>query len=390
MKHIFLTVCIIFLSISVSQAQETKNNKEKNQYQESLHIIVKDNVKPDIYINGKKIDFEIFKLLDAAKIESMDVIKNEKALKEYNAPNGVILIKTKKETDSSMTIRGSNSINTYKTSGSPKIIIDGKESSKENLEKLSPDDIDNIKIIKGKEAMEKYNSEPGVIIVKSNKEKIQIKKSKNESVTIKAGTRLSDYFTVAERYLYNDFSEGKAIFKNGKIYPSVFNYNFLSGEMEFINSNDTVIVADKKDLTSIIVSQDTFYYHSGYLQMIRNGLLKVYSKQGIVIKDIFKKGAMGAVNRSTASEAEHYLLNSLSNDLVVDINIVIQIEEQFFFSTNGEDYIRFNRLNIIKIIPGKKDILNNYIVSSKTDFNSREDVLKLANIVSKLLSENYN
>lgn len=187
MKHIFLAACIICLSISISHAQETKSNKEKNQSQESLHIKVKDEVKPDIYINGKKYDFEILELLDADKIESMDVIKNEKALKEYDAPNGVILIKTKKKTDSSMTIRGTDNLKTQVTnpsikikgtkslapyaSAKPKIIIDGKVASKEELEKLSPSDILSIEVVKGEEAIKTYNSKSGVIIVKSKKGK---------------------------------------------------------------------------------------------------------------------------------------------------------------------------------------------------------------------------
>ena len=211
---------------------------------------------------------------------------------------------------------------------------------------------------------------------------------KNEPVIVKAGTRVIDYFPVADRYLYADFTKGEAVFRNERIYPSVFNYNFLSGEMEFIKSNDTLYITDKRDLLSIVVAQDTFYHHNGYLQMIRSGQFKVFLKQSIVMKDIRKKGAMGTVNRSAASESYDYLLTAgLSTDLVADIDLVLQKEELYFFSISGEDFVRFNKKNIIKILPGKKDIIKNYIQSKKIDFESREDLLNLADIVSKLLSE---
>jgi hypothetical protein len=210
----------------------------------------------------------------------------------------------------------------------------------------------------------------------------------NESVTVKAGTRLIDYFPVAERYLYADFTKGEAVFTNERTYQSMFNYNFLSGEMEFINSNDTLIIKDKSDLISIVVAKDTFYYDSGYLQIIRNGPLKVCLKQIFVIKDILKKGAMGTVNRSAASESYDYLLTSpLSRDLVADIDMVFRKEELYFFSITGEDFRRFTRNNIIRSVPGKKDIIDNYILSTKTDFKSREDLLRLADIVNMLLAE---
>jgi len=213
---------------------------------------------------------------------------------------------------------------------------------------------------------------------------------KNESVIVKAGTRVIDYFPIADRYLYADFTKGKAIFNNERVFPSVFNYNFLLGEMEFIKSNDTLIITDKKNLLSIVVAQDTFYYHSGYLQMIRSGQLKVWLKHSIVMKDVLKKGAMGTTNRSAASESYDYLLtNGLSKDLVADIDMVFRKEEVYIFSTSEEDFVRFNKKNIIKIIPEKENDVKNYIKLNKIDFESREDLLSLADFVSKLLSEKY-
>ena len=209
---------------------------------------------------------------------------------------------------------------------------------------------------------------------------------KNDQVIVKAGTRVIDYFPIADRYLYPGFTEGKAIFTNERVYPSMYNYNFLSGEMEFIKSNDTLMITDKRDLLSIVVAEDTFYYHSGYLQMIRGGRFKVYVKQNIVMKDIRKKGAMGTINRSAASESYDYLLaNAQSMNLVADIDLVLQKEDTYFFSTSGVDFIRFNRNNIIQILP--EDIVKNYLKSNKVDFKSREDLLRLANFVSKFLGE---
>lgn len=207
----------------------------------------------------------------------------------------------------------------------------------------------------------------------------------NESVIVKAGTSVKDYFPLVERYLYPDFTEGIAFLTNDRIIPSLYNYNFLTSEMEFIKSNDTLFITNKKDLISIVVAQDTFYYHGGYLQLIRSGQFKVFLKQGIVIKDIRKKGAMGTINRSAASESYDYFLDGhLSRKLVADIDMELQKAEKYFFSTAGEKFIPFNKKNLIKIMPGNRYFITNYIELKKVDFKSREDVLNLADFVSKL------
>lgn len=210
-----------------------------------------------------------------------------------------------------------------------------------------------------------------------------------DQVIVKAGTRVIDYFPVSDRYLYDGFTAGEAVFTNNRIYPSAFNFNLLTGEMEFIKSTDTLMITDKTDLLSIVVAQDTFYYGKGYQQIIQDGQFKVYVKRGIVIKDIRKKGAMGTVNRSAASESYDYLLaNSLSNNLVADIDMVLEKEDAYYFSTDGKDFTRYTKTNVAKAVPGKKDVITSYINATKTDFKSKDDLLKLANIVNKILSEN--
>ncbi len=169
MKKIILTTCVIVLSICLVQAQTT----DKSPKQETLHVKLKDGAKPDIYVDGKKFDFPL-DLLDTDRIESVDVIKGKMAIKEYNSKHGVIIITTKKKelkvNEPQPQVKVIDYADIKKT---PKIIIDKKNSSQEVLNKLSPDDIESIKVIKDEQAVKKYNAPNGVIIIttkKGNKE----------------------------------------------------------------------------------------------------------------------------------------------------------------------------------------------------------------------------
>ena len=128
--------------------QLCKRKKEKSRCSTECYYLGSN---PDVYIDGKKYEYSIIDLLDTDKIESIDVLKGEKALKEYNAPNGVILIKTKSEKEGQIKFRNSNG--TVDGSDDPLVIIDGKVADKGMLEKLSPVDIESITVLKGENAL---------------------------------------------------------------------------------------------------------------------------------------------------------------------------------------------------------------------------------------------
>ncbi|PPK95432.1 hypothetical protein LY01_01019 [Nonlabens xylanidelens] len=164
MKNLILTLCALLLSISIIQAQENKKTVDNSSNKEKLHIKIKDGAKPDIYVDGKKFDFPM-DILDSDMIESVSVVKGDKALKEYNSKNGVVLIVTKKK---NAEIDNASANNEGKA---PMIIINGKNSDRKTLEKLSPDDIESIEVFKDERALKKYNATNGVIVVTTKKEK---------------------------------------------------------------------------------------------------------------------------------------------------------------------------------------------------------------------------
>ncbi|QTE21426.1 hypothetical protein [Polaribacter cellanae] len=154
MKKILIAIFISCISIANFSAQ----NK--------LKVEVKAEKKPDVYIDGVKYNYTIVNLLDQTKIESIDIIKDEKALKEYKAPNGVILIKTKKNSKPNLSI-DEKKPSSKKEDKEPLVIINGKVANKAALSNISTQNIASVKVLKGKEAIKQYKSPNGVIIIKT-------------------------------------------------------------------------------------------------------------------------------------------------------------------------------------------------------------------------------
>lgn len=207
-------------------------------------------------------------------------------------------------------------------------------------------------------------------------------------ITVKAGTKILDYFPVKERYRYPDFSVGQLMFKNGNFSYGRFNYNFLMGEMEFLQSKDTLSIINKKDISFIVVAQDTFLYDNGYIELILGGPLKVGLMQNFKLKEIQRKGAFGAVNRS--SSIDTYNSMSLAGnfyELIPNEDWVFQKTEKYFLSTSERGFVQFNKKNVMEAFPQKEDVIKDYIKSNKIDFDSRKDLFQLVDYLRGILSE---
>jgi hypothetical protein len=99
MKKTLFTLLILVLTTSIIQAQK---KEQKAEDKTSLHLKIKSEANPVIYVDGKKFDFPIY-IINPDNIASMNVIKGEEAINKYNAPEGVLLITTKKPNDDGTT-----------------------------------------------------------------------------------------------------------------------------------------------------------------------------------------------------------------------------------------------------------------------------------------------
>jgi hypothetical protein len=210
----------------------------------------------------------------------------------------------------------------------------------------------------------------------------------NTLITVKAGTRILDYFPVKERYRYPDFSDGQLMFKNGKVSSGRFNYNFLSGEMEFLQSRDTLSIINKKDISLVAVAQDTFFFNNGYIELIFGGPVKVGLMKNFRLKEIQRKGAFGTTNRNSSLDAYNSVsLTGNFYQLIPNEDWVFQKTEKYYFSTSAKGFVQFNKKNVMEAFPQKEDAIKNYLKSNKIDFDSGKDLLKLADYLGSNLSE---
>lgn len=154
-------VCFISLICGMfGIAQETTSEIQ-------LKNVVEENstsVKPLVFIDDEA-DLQSLHKLDESQIESITLLKGVEATALFGSRGkvGVILVKSKENVKKIIKC-GCR----HHTLPSPLYIVDGKEFTTEELNKIIPERIDGIEILKGEEAVKKYGEKAkgGVILVK--------------------------------------------------------------------------------------------------------------------------------------------------------------------------------------------------------------------------------
>lgn len=214
---------------------------------------------------------------------------------------------------------------------------------------------------------------------------ISLSAQKDDLIIVKAGTKLLDYFPPSERYMYSDFTMGRIMLRNGGSSDRNLNYNYVAGEMEFIQKNDTLSIANKKEIKMILIAQDTFYYDKGYIEIIRNSQPKVGLKQSVEFKEIVNKDSYGNASSGSATTTYNSMpANGSYYKFTANKDMVFKKSLQYYLLTPGNRFILFNKNNVIELYPENKVKIKSYLKANKVKFDSREDIFKLADFLQTI------
>lgn len=207
----------------------------------------------------------------------------------------------------------------------------------------------------------------------------------DQVIIVKKGTTLLDYVSPSDRYLYPEFKTGKVLFKT-KVYIGIkLNYHYLNGEIEFLNNPDTLIIIDKKDLKSIIIAEDTFFYDNGYILLIKSGHPKIGLKESIEFKDYIKKDGIGSTS-SAGSSTSYSSVSTGSglHKLTADADLIFRRTKTFYILMPNGEFDLYNKKNVCKMFSNDKEKIKLFLKSDNIKFDSEEDLIKLAEFLEAL------
>jgi len=211
-------------------------------------------------------------------------------------------------------------------------------------------------------------------------------------VVASSGEDLSQKASARMQFLFPEFTQGD-VYYNGYKGNGKLNYNMLLGEMQFLENNQVLALANVKDVIVVNISNRKFYpfndkefteelmstgnYH---LRVRRKGNAAQYSK----------KGAYGTTS-STSSITSYSSIVSDGRqfDLSVIEEVLISLNCFYYLvGTNGKHILIKNIKTFTKQFSAYRSHVEEFAKNNNTRFDHEDDLKALLKFCSKLGVEN--
>ncbi len=203
------------------------------------------------------------------------------------------------------------------------------------------------------------------------------------SYTIGPGQKFTDILTHSDIYRFDNFMQGREFLKNGQTASGRMNFNYLSGEMQFLgDKKDTLSLANPEGIDYIVFANSgpVFYRTAdGYVEIIHQG--RTYSlaeKKSYKTLNKNREGAYGQLSSSSASDLYGgFNWNGNYYNLVSKESIIIALVPELYIANTKREFMLLKKASLNKLFPDNKVILAQDLKTSAPNIGSTQDVIKL-------------
>lgn len=182
-------------------------------------------------------------------------------------------------------------------------------------------------------------------------------------------------------YLLNDFTQGTVLMKSGAKTSASLNYDASNRKMKFRQQDETMILTNTGEVDTIFIASHKFIpYNRNFLEVIElpNGNLYI----NWLLKELYKgrTGAYGYANQSTTTTSINTSYYNKNYYKVENPDIMEQINENdYWFFRNGKPVKFRNEKSLLKLFPGKEELIKGYMKEHKINMKNPQQVIELAN-----------
>lgn len=208
---------------------------------------------------------------------------------------------------------------------------------------------------------------------------------KGKTFIVNAGLKVEDCIPFDERFRFPEFTDGKVIFTKGTNSQAKLNYNYLIREMQFLQGKDTLSIANEKDILGIYIAGEVFIINKGYLELIFDDKVQVGVKEYFNLIDTRKKDPYGDIGSGAATDSYSSLhSNGQYNKLTVTQDRIFQKVSDYYLAASSREFVPFTKKKVLQLFPKNKNGIEDYLKWNKVDFDSRNDLVRFAEFLSKL------
>lgn len=186
-------------------------------------------------------------------------------------------------------------------------------------------------------------------------------------------------------FLFNEFKKGKAVYKNGTVAGSLFNYDLTTGKILFMDNGETMELMNLPTFTHVEIDGRTFLYIKGndfYEKISLEGINLYVNWNGDIISS-GKSVGYGKSQTTSVTQVDQFNREGGNYKIDVDEDFVLLLKNNYYLNIDNK-YKRFSNLNsLAKLFKGHEDEIIDGLKNEKLDFKNFEDVKKAVQFCSK-------
>jgi len=203
-----------------------------------------------------------------------------------------------------------------------------------------------------------------------------------------SGEDLTKKVSTQVQYLFPEFTTGDVYYKrqNGK---GKLNYNMLIGEMQFLEGDQVMSLANVRDVVVLNIDNRRFYPFNDKEfteELMSTGKYQLRVRRKGSVAQHSKKGAYG-MDTSTSAITSYSSINSDNHQYNLSIEGKVLITVNYFYyivGTNGKHTLIKNSKTFTKLFPAYSAQIEAFVKENRTRFDNEDDLKALLEFCSKL------
>jgi hypothetical protein len=108
-------------------------------------------------------------------------------------------------------------------------------------------------------------------------------------------------------------------------------------------------------------------------------------RQSISLKNILKRDSYGSSSSNSSTDSFSSIeTTGKTYKLISNQDRVFEKTVQYFIAKASGSFVPFNKKKVLQLFPEKKELIQEYLKTNKTDFDSKADLLHFAGFLENL------
>lgn len=182
-------------------------------------------------------------------------------------------------------------------------------------------------------------------------------------------------------YLLDDFTQGVVLMKNGAKTDARLNYDGSNRKMKFKQQDEIMILTNTQAIDTVFIASHKFIpYSRNFLEVVEmpNGNLYINWS----LRELYKgrQGAYGYANQSTTTTSINTSFYNKGYYKVENPDIMEEINDNDYWFFRTDKPVKFrNEKSLLKLFPGKEELIRSYIKEHNINMKNPEQVIELSN-----------